>query len=135
MRDASTLGGSLSGLSALNAAASGQPLVAEILETEVETLRLRLTAQQANIHSLAEAIDKLIANVEAMSQDDIEYDARAEKARRTMKIKTKVKLEPKGGESSPSRLELVGPATERRNQERKLRKKLRKIRQETKLAR
>jgi len=135
MRDASTLGGPLSGLPALNAAASGQPLDAEVLKAEVETLRLLLTAQQANIHSLAEAIDKLIANVEAMSQDDIEYDARAEKARRKMKIKTKVKLEPKGGESSPSRLEPVGQATERRNQERKLRKKLRKIRQETKLAR
>jgi len=101
----------------------------------VETLRLRLTAQQATNRSLAEANDELIANVEAMRQEDIESDARATKSRCKTKIKTKVKLDPKGGESSSSRPEPVGQATERRDQERKLRKKLRKIRKETKLAR
>jgi len=47
MRDANTLGGSLSGSPALIAAASGQPLDAESLKAEVEALRLRLKAQQA----------------------------------------------------------------------------------------
>jgi len=70
MRDASTLGGPPSGSPALNAAASGQPLDAESLKAEVETLRLRLTAQQATNRSLAEANDKLIANVEAMQWED-----------------------------------------------------------------
>jgi len=135
MRDANTLGGSLSGSPALNAAASGQPLDAESLLTEVETLRLRLTAQQATNRSLAKANDELIANVGAMRQEDIESNARATKSRRKTKSKTKVKPDPKGVESSSSRPEPVGRATERRDQERKLRKKLRKIRKETKLAR
>jgi len=135
MRDANTLGGSLSGSPALNAAASGQPLDVESLKPEVETLRLCLTAQQATNRSLAEANDELIANVEAMRQEDIESDARATKSRRKTKSKTKVKIDPKGGESSSSRPEPVGRATERRDQERKLRKKLRKILKETKLAR
>jgi len=135
MRDANTLGCSLSGSPALNAAASGQPLDAESLKAEVETLRLRLTAQQATNRSLAEANDELIANVEAMRQEDIESDARATKSRRKTKSKTKVKPDPKGGESSSSRPEPVGRATERRDQERKPRKNSRKIRKETKLAR
>jgi len=135
MRDANTLGGSLSGSPALNAAASGQLLDAESLKAEVEILRLRLTAQQATNRSLAEANDELIANVEAMRQEDIESAARATKSRRETKSKTKVKLDPKGGQSSSSRPEPVGRATERRDQERKLRKKSRKIREETKLAR
>jgi len=134
-RDASTLGGSLSGSPALNAAASGQPLDAESLKAEVQTLRLRLTAQQATNRSLAKANDKLIANVEAMRQEDIESDARATKSRRKTKSKTKVKPDPKGGESSSSRPDPVGRATERRDQERKLCKKSRKIRKETNLAR
>jgi len=71
MRDASTLGGSLSGSPASNAAASGQPLDAESDKAEVGTLRLRLTAQQATNRSLAEANGKLIANVEAMRQEVI----------------------------------------------------------------
>jgi len=71
MRDANTLGGCLSGSLALNAAASGQPLDAESLKAEVETLRLRLTAQQATNRSLAEANNNLLANVEAMRQEDI----------------------------------------------------------------
>jgi len=71
MRDASTLGGSLSGSPALNAAASGQPLDAESLKAEVEALRLRLTAQQAPNRSLAEANDELIASVEAMRREDV----------------------------------------------------------------
>jgi len=99
----------------------------------VETLRLRLTAQQATNRSLAEASDKLIANVEAMRQEDIESDARAAKTRRKTKSKTKFKVDPKGGESSSSRPEPVGQATECRDQERKLRKKLRKIHKETKV--
>ena len=70
-----------------------------------------------------------------MRQEDIESDARATKSRRKTKSKTKVKLDPKGCESSSSRPEPVGQATERRDQERKLRKKLRKIGQETKLTR
>jgi len=135
MRDADTLGGSLSGSPALSAAASGQPLDAESLKAEVTTLRLRLTAQQATNRSLAEANDELIASVEAMRQEDIESDARATKSRRKTKRKTNFKVDPKGGESSSSRPEPVGRATERRDQERKLRKKLRKIRKETKLAR
>jgi len=135
MRDANTLGGSLSRSPALNAAASGQPLDAESLKAEVETLRLRLTAQQATNHSLAKANDELIATVEAMRQEDIESDARETKSRRKTKSKTKVHPDPKGGESSSSRPEPVGRATERRDQESKLRKKLRKIRKETKLAR
>jgi len=135
MRDASTLGGFLSGSPALNAVASGQPLDAETLKEEVETFHLRLTAQKATNRSLAEANAKLIANVEAMRQEDIESDARAEKARRKTKSKTKVKVEPKGGASSSSRPEPVRQATESRDQERNLRKKLRKIYQETKLAR
>jgi len=135
MRDASTLGCSLTGSPALNAAASGQPLDAESHKAEVETLRLRLTAQQATNRSLATANDELIANVEAMRQEDIESGARATKTRRKTKSKTKVKPDPKGGESSSSRPEPVGRATERRDQKRKLRKKSRKIRKETKLAR
>jgi len=71
MRAANTLGGSLSGSPALNAAASGQPLDAESLKAEVEALRLRLTAQQATNRSLAESNDELIASVEAMRQEDI----------------------------------------------------------------
>jgi len=102
-RDANTLGGSLSGSPALNAAASGQPLNAESLKAEVEALRLCLTAQQARNRSLAEANDELIANVEAMRQEDIESDARVAKSRRKTKSKAKVKLDPKGGESSSSR--------------------------------
>jgi len=70
-----------------------------------------------------------------MRQEGIESDARATKSRRKTKSKTKVKLDPKGGESSSSRPEPVGRATKRRDQERKLRKKSRKIRKETKLAR
>jgi len=101
----------------------------------VETHRLCLTAQQATNRSLTEANDELIANVEAMRQEDIESDARAKKSRRKTKSKTKVKPDPKGGESSSSRPEPVGRATERRDQERKLRKNSRKIRKETKLAR
>jgi len=101
----------------------------------VKTLRLRLTAQQATNRSLAEANDELIASVEAMRQEDIESDARATKWRRKTKRKTNFKVDPKGGESSSSRPEPVGRATERRDQERKLRQKLRKIRKETKLAR
>jgi len=54
MRDASTLGVSLSGSPALKAAASGQPLDGESLKAEVETLRFRLTAQQATNRSLAQ---------------------------------------------------------------------------------
>jgi len=135
MRDASTLGGSLSGSPALNAVASGQPLDAETLKEEVETFHLRLTAQKATNRSLAGANAKLIANVEAMRQEDIASDARAEKARRKTKSKTKVKVEPKGGASSSSRPEPVRQATESRDQERNLRRKLRKIHQETKLAR
>jgi len=88
MRDASTLGGSLSGSPALNATASGQPLDAESLKAEVETLRLRLTAQQATNRSLAEANDKLISNVETIRQEDIESDAQATKSRRKTKSKT-----------------------------------------------
>jgi len=135
MRDASTLGGSRSGSPALNAAASGQPLDAESLMAEVEALRLRLTAQQATNRSLAEANDELIANVKAMRQKDIESDGRALKSRRKTKRKAKVKLDPKGGESSSSRPEPVGQATERLDQKRKIRKQARKIRKETKLAR
>jgi len=135
MRDANTLGGSLSGSPALNAAASGQPLDAESLKAEVEALCLRLTAQQATNRSLAEANDELIANVKSMRQKDTESDARAEKSRRKTKRKTKTKMDPKGGESSSSRPEPVGQATELRDQERKLRKKFRKIHKETKLAR
>jgi len=135
MRDANTLGASLSGSPALNAAASGQPLYAESLKAKVETLRLRLTAQQATNGSLAKANDELIANVEAMRQEDVESDARATKSRRKTKSKTKATPDPKGGESSSSRTEPVGRATERRDQEHKLRKKSRKIRKETKLAR
>jgi len=135
MRDANTLGGSLARSPGLNAAASGQPLDAESLQAEVETLRLRLTAQQATNRSLATANDELIANVEAMRQKDIESDARATKSRRKTKSKPKVKPDPKGGESSSSRPEPVGRATERRGQERKLRKKSRNFRKETKLAR
>jgi len=135
MRDANTLGGSLSGSPALNAAAFGQPLDAESLKTEVEALRLRLTAQQATNRSLAKSNDERIANMEAMRQEDIESDARATEARRKTKSKAKVKPDPKEGESSSSRPEPVGRATERRDQERKLRKKSRKIRKETKLAR
>jgi len=71
MRDANTLGGSLSGSPALNAAASGQPLDAESLKEQVEALRLRLTAQQATNRSLAEANDELISNVDAMRHEDI----------------------------------------------------------------
>ena len=63
-----------------------------------------------------------------IAREDIESDARATKSRRKSKSKTKVKLDPKGGESSSSRPEPVGRATERRDQERKLRKKFRKIR-------
>jgi len=134
-RDANTLGGSLSGTPALNAAASGQPLDAESLKAEVEALHLRRTAQQATIRSLAEANDDLIASVEAMRQEGIESDARATKSRRKTKSKAKVKRDPKGGESSSSRPEPIGQATERRDQKRKPRKKARKIRKETKLAR
>jgi len=134
-RDANTLGGSLSGSPALNVAASVQPLSAESLKAEVEALRLRLTAQRATNRSLAEANDKLIVSVEAMRQEDIVSDARATKSRRKTKSKAKVKLYPKGGESSSSRPEPVGQATERRDRKRKLRKKARKIRKETKLAR
>jgi len=135
MRDANTLGGSLSGSPVLNAAASGQSLDAESLTAEVETLRLRLTAEQATNRSLAEANDTLIANVDAMRQDDIECDNRAAKSRRKTKSKTKVKVDPQGGDSSSSRPEPRGQATECRDRERKLRKKLRKIRKKTKLAR
>jgi len=135
VRDANTLGGSLSGSPSLNAAASGQLLDAESLTAEVETLRLRLMAQQATNRSLAEADDNLIANLEAMRQEDIESDAGAEMSCRNTKSMTKVKEDPKGGESSSSHPEPVGQATERRDRERKLRKKLRKIRKGTKLAR
>ena len=115
VRDANTLGCSLSGSPALNAAASGQPLDAESLKAEVETLRLRLTAQQATSRSLAKANDELIANVEAMSHEDMESDARATNSHRKTKSKTKAKPDPKGGESSSSRPEPVGRATERRD--------------------
>jgi len=62
----------------LNAAASGQPLDAESLKAKVETLCLRLTAQQATNRSLAEVNDTLISNMEAMRQEDIDSDAREE---------------------------------------------------------
>jgi len=107
-RDANTLGGSIAGLPALSAAASGKPLDAKISKAEVETLRSRLTAQQVTNRSLAEANDNLLANVEAMRQEDIESDARAAKPCRKTKSKTKVKVDPKGGESSSSRPEPVG---------------------------
>jgi len=101
----------------------------------VETLRLRLTAQQATNRSLAEANDTLVANVETLRQEDIESDDRAEKSLRKTKGKTKVRVDPKEGESSYSRPEPVGKAKERQDRARKLRKKLRTIREETKLAR
>ena len=135
MRDANILSGSLEGSPALNAAASGQPLYAESLKQKVETHRLGLTAHRATNRSLAQANDNLIANVQAMRQEDIESGARASKSRRKSKRKTKVKIDPKGGESPFSRPEPVGQATERRDRKRKLRKRLRKIHQETKLAR
>jgi len=135
MRGAITLGGSLSESPAFNAAASGQSLDEKSLDAEVETLLFRLTAQQATNRWLAEANDTLIANIEAMRLEDIESDARAAKSRRKTKSKTKVKIDPKGGESSSSPPEPVGQATERRDRARKLRKNLRKIRKETKLAR
>ena len=112
MRDANNLFGSLSGSPALNAAASGQPLEAESLKAEVETLRLRLTARQATNRSLAEENDELIANVKATRQKDIESDARATKSLRKTKFKTKVKLDPMGGELSSS---LPEPVPERPN--------------------
>jgi len=87
-RDANTLGGSLSGSPALNAAASGQPRDAESLKAEVETLRLRLTAQQATNRLLAGSNDELIADVEALRQEDIESNAWAEKSSRRTKRKT-----------------------------------------------
>ena len=65
---------------------------------------LRLTAQQEPKPSLAEANDTLIANVEALRQEDIESDARAAKSRRKMKRRTMVKVYPKGDESSFFRL-------------------------------
>jgi len=113
MRDANTLGGSLLGSPASNAAASGQPLDAESLKAEVETLRLRLTAQQATNRSFAEENDNLIAKLEAMRQEDIESDARAANSRRKTKSKTKVKVDPNGGESSSFRPEPVGQEAER----------------------
>jgi len=121
MHDANTLEGSLSGSPALNVAATGQPLYAESLKAEVKTLRLRLTIQQETNRSSAEANDNLIVNVEAMRQEDIESDSRAEKSRRKTKNKTTVKVEPKKGESSSSRPETVGQATERRDRDLKLR--------------
>jgi len=133
MRDTNTLGTSLSGSPALTAAAHGQQLHAERRKADAETLRFRLTAQQADNRSLEEANDTQIANVAALCQEDIDSDARAAKSRRKTKSRTKVKVAPKGGESSPSRPEPVGKATERRDRERKLRKKLRQIRKETKL--
>jgi len=120
MRDANTLGCSLTGSPALNAAASGKPLDAESHNAEVETLRLRLTAQQATNRSIAKANDTLIANVEAMRQEDIESGARAEKSRLKTKSRTKVKPDPKGGESSSSRPESIGQTPERRDRERRL---------------
>jgi len=113
MPDANTLGGSLSASPAFNTAASGQPLDAESLKAEVETLRLRLTAHQASNPSLAEANDTLIANVEAVRKEAIKSDAREAKSCRKTKSKTKVKVDPKGGESSSSDPEPVGQATER----------------------
>jgi len=101
----------------------------------VETHRLGLTAHQATNRSSAQANDNLIANVEAMRQEDIECDTRVAKSRRKTKSKTKVKIDPKGGESFSSRPEPVGQATERRDRERKPRKKLLKIREKTKLSR
>jgi len=135
MRDAKTLGGSLSKSPAWNAAASGQPLDAGSLNAEVETLHLSLKAQQGTNSSLAESNDNLLANVEAARQEDIESDARAAKSRRKTKRKTNFKADPRGGESSSSRPEPVGQDTERRGREDKLRKKLRKILKKTKLAR
>jgi len=70
-----------------------------------------------------------------MRQEDIESAACAANLRRKTKGSTKITSDPKGGESSSSRPEPVGQATERRHQERKLRKKLRQIHKETKLAR
>jgi len=134
MRDANTLGGSLSGSPALHAAASGQPLDAESLKAEEETLRLRLTAQQATNRSLAEAKDNLLASVEAKRQEGIKADARSTKSLRKTKSKTRVKPDPKGGDSDSYRPEPVGQAPECRDRERKLRKKMRKIRKETQLA-
>ena len=134
LRDAKTLGGSLSGSPVLDAAASGQPLSAERLKAEVETLCLRLTAQKATSRSSAEAKNTLIANVESMRQKDIESDARAAKSRRKTKSNTMVKVDPKGGESSCSRPEPFGKATDRREQERILLQKLCKIRKGTILA-
>jgi len=103
MRAANTIAGSLSGSPAQDAAASGQPLDAESLKAEVETLRLRLKAQQATNSSLAEANDDLIAKAEAVSQKDIESDSRAAKSRPKTESKSKVKVDPKGGESYSSR--------------------------------
>jgi len=134
MRDANTLGGSRSGSPALNAAASGQPRDAQRHNAELESLLLRLTAQQATNCSLAEENDNLISNVEAMRQEAIESDYRSTKSRRKTKSKPKVKVDPKRGESSASRPEPVGQVIERRDRERKLRKKLRKICTGTKLA-
>ena len=131
MRDGKTLGGSLSRSPVLDAAASGQQLNAETLTAEVETLCIRLTAQKATSRSLAEANDILIAKVELMRQKDIDSDAREAKARRKTKSKTEVKVDPKGGESSCSRPEPFGKATDRREQERILLKKLCKIRKGT----
>jgi len=134
MRDANTLGGSLSGSPALNAAAYGHPRDAQRLKAELETLLLRLTAQQATNCSLEEENDNLISNVEALRQEAIECDSRSTKSRLKTKSKPKVKVDPKRGESSFSLPEPVGQVIERRDGERKLRKKLRKICKGTKLA-
>ena len=127
MHDANTLEGSLSGSPALNVAATGQPLYAESLKQKVETHRLGLTAHQATNRSSAQANDNLIANVEAMRQEDIESDSRAEKSRRKTKRRANVKIDHNGGESSSSLPEPVGQATESRDLERKLRKKVSQI--------
>jgi len=127
MRDANTLGGSLSGAPALNAAAFGQLFDAECLKKEMKTLRLRLTAQQATNRSLAEENDKLIAKVKAMRQEDIESDGGAANSRRKTKRRANVKIDHNGGESSSSLPVPVGQATESRDLERKLRKKVSQI--------
>jgi len=97
----------------------------ESLKAEVETLRLRLTAQEVTNKSLATTNDELVSDL-ATLRNAVPYGESGEpKTRR--KTKDDYKSRPKRDVPSTYRDLQFGSATNRRDRARILRKKLRRI--------
>jgi len=102
------------------------------LKAEVESLRLRLTAQEETNKSLETVNDELASSLATLSDAVQDMEDTEPKSRR--KTKDDYKRYSKGKEPSPNRNLPDGSATNRRDRARILRQELRQIENETKLA-